>query len=475
MCIRDRINLLNELAGDISFALEHIAKEEKLEYLYYYDPLTGLPNRQLFVDRLSQQMRARGAEQRMVALILFDLERFRNINDTLGRHGGDELLRLITHRIENTFNGKDYLAHVGADTFGAVIRGMRDAAEIVHAIESRVLACFREPFAVDGKELHAAPRAGVALFPTDGGDADTLFKNAEAALKKAKASGERYLFYAPQMNAAAAESLLLENKLRQALDREQFVLHYQPKVDLAKGTIGGLEALIRWNDPESGLIPPMNFIPLLEETGMILEAGRWAMERAVADRREWHTDGQSPPRIAVNVSPIQLRQKDFVDIVRNAIEGGAAGSHALDLEITESLLMEDIEGNIKKLRAVRDMGVNVAIDDFGTGYSSLCYLAKLPVNALKIDRSFITTMCGSADSMTIVSTIISLAHALNLKVIAEGVDVEEQRTVLRQLKCDEMQGYLFSRPVPASEVEALLAAERSGRMRARLVPAASPG
>jgi EAL domain-containing protein (putative c-di-GMP-specific phosphodiesterase class I) len=288
---------------------------------------------------------------------------------------------------------------------------------------------------------------------------DTLFRNAEAALKRAKASGERYLFYRPDMNARVAETLLLENKLRQALDREQFVLHYQPKVDLAKGTISGLEALIRWNDPETGLVPPLKFIPLLEETGMILEAGRWAMQKAVADYREWHTQGLQPPRIAVNVSPIQLRQKDFVEVVRDVIGGAAAGPHGLDLEITESLIMEDIEGNIEKLRAVRDMGVNVAIDDFGTGYSSLRYLAKLPVNALKIDRSFIITMTGSADSMTIVSTIISLAHALNLKVIAEGVDAEEQRKLLRLLKCDEMQGYLFSRPVPKDDVLALLQAD----------------
>jgi EAL domain-containing protein (putative c-di-GMP-specific phosphodiesterase class I) len=225
-------------------------------------------------------------------------------------------------------------------------------------------------------------------------------------------------------------------------------------VDLAQGTVIGLEALIRWNNPETGLVPPMRFIPLLEETGMILEVGRWAIRKALEDYREWRARGLQPPHIAVNVSPIQLRQKNFVNVVRDAIGESPAGAHGLDLEITESLIMEDVQGSIEKLGAVRDMGVSIAIDDFGTGYSSLGYLAKLPVNALKIDRSFIITMAKNADSMTIVSTIISLAHALNLKVIAEGVETEDQRSLLKLLKCDQMQGYLFSKPLPAAEIEA---------------------
>ena len=239
------------------------------------------------------------------------------------------------------------------------------------------------------------------------------------------------------------------------------MLHYQPKIDLAKGTISGIEALIRWNDPETGLVPPMQFISLLEETGMILEAGRWAIRKALEDYREWHKQGLQPPRIAVNVSPIQLRQKDFVDVVRNAIKGSMAGSHGLDLEITESLIMEDIEGNIEKLRAIRDMGVNIAIDDFGTGYSSLAYLAKLPLQSLKIDRSFIITMLNEPDSMTLVSTMISLAHSIRLKVVAEGVDSEEQSKLLKLLRCDEIQGYLVSKPLPANDLAAMLR-ERKG-------------
>jgi EAL domain-containing protein (putative c-di-GMP-specific phosphodiesterase class I) len=263
------------------------------------------------------------------------------------------------------------------------------------------------------------------------------------------------------MNAAVTETLRLENKLRNAIDKEEFTLHYQPKLDLVSRQISGLEALIRWNDPESGLVPPGQFIPLLEETGMILEVGSWAISKALADYRNWHSQGLQPPSIAVNVSSIQLRQKNFVDIVSKAIKDSNAMPHGLDLEITESLIMEDVEGNIKKLKALRDMGINIAIDDFGTGYSSLGYLARLPVNTLKIDRSFIMTMTSNPDSTMIVSTIISLAHSLNMKVIAEGVETEEQSRFLKLLKTDEIQGYLFSKPLPASQMTEMLEKRRA--------------
>jgi len=260
------------------------------------------------------------------------------------------------------------------------------------------------------------------------------------------------------MNARVAETLRLENKMRRALAKEEFVLHYQPKVGLTHGRIIGFEALIRWNDPEVGMVPPGQFIPILEETGMIVEAGQWAIRRVLRDYCAWDGSGLQPPRIAVNVSAIQLRSKDFVDMVRTVINEFTPDCHGLDLEITESLLMEDIEGSTEKLRLIRDMGVNIAIDDFGTGYSSLAYLTKLPVNALKIDRSFIDDMMRNPDSMNIVSTIISLAHSLALKVIAEGVEFEEQARALRSLGCDEIQGYLISRPIPAEAVGDLLRA-----------------
>jgi len=300
-------------------------------------------------------------------------------------------------------------------------------------------------------------KAGIAVYPGDGGDADTLYRNAEAALEKAKRSGDRYLFYAPEFNARVAEKLTLENKLRRAVEHGELVLHYQPKVELKKRRISGLEALMRWNDPDTGvLVPPVKFIPILEETGLILEAGRWALGQAIADSARWKANRQKVPRIAVNVSPIQLRQKDFVATVESALRGAKDIGGILELEITESLIMQDIDANIRKLRAVRDMGVEIAVDDFGTGYSSLSYISRLPINTLKIDRAFIMNMTSNPDDLSIVSTIISLGHSLELKIVAEGVETEEQANLLRLLKCDEFQGYLFSRPVPMEQIEILL-------------------
>jgi len=282
-----------------------------------------------------------------------------------------------------------------------------------------------------------------------------LLGNAEAALKKAKTGGDKFLFYAQKMNERVAENLALENKLRMALEREEFVLHYQPKVDLDSGAVVGLEALIRWQSPELGLVPPMNFIPLLEETGLILEVGSWALRRAAVDHRRWSEAGLKPPRVAVNVSAIQLRQRDFVAVVEQAIIDGVAPT-GIDLEITESLIMQDVEATIEKLKLVRALGLKIAIDDFGTGYSSLAYLAQLPVQYLKIDRSFIIKMEKDPNAATLVSTIISLAHSLRLKVIAEGVETEEQAKSLRLLRCNEMQGYLFSKPLPLEQMTSLL-------------------
>jgi EAL domain-containing protein (putative c-di-GMP-specific phosphodiesterase class I) len=291
-------------------------------------------------------------------------------------------------------------------------------------------------------------KVGGALFPDDGADADTLFKHAEAALKKAKAGGDRYLFYTQKMTETVAGKLTLENQLRQALDREEFVLHYQPKVSFASGKLTGAEALIRWNDPHTGLVPPGRFIPVLEETGLIHEVGRWALRKAIEDYLRWRAAGLPAVRIAVNVSPLQLRQRGFIAEIEQAIGIDAHAAAGLELEITESLIMEDVKHNIASLQAIRAMGVTIAIDDFGTGYSSLSYLAKLPVDTLKIDRMFVNEMTAAPQGLALVSTIITLAHSLKLNVVAEGVETEEQSCLLRSLSCDEMQGFLFSKPVP---------------------------
>lgn len=452
----DEMKLINELAGDIGFALQTIEKQEKLDYLSYYDTLTGLPNRALFIDRASQQMRTRSGESLMVAMILLNLERFRNINEMLGRHGGDDLLKLAAQRLENAFHGKDLLVRFGADGFGVVIRGIRDAAAAAHALQDQVLGCFREPFKVNGNELRVAAKAGIAVFPGDGADADTLFNNAEAALKQAKQSGEHYLFYAPDMNARAAQVLSLETRLREATEAQQFVLHYQPKINLASGAICGLEALIRWQEPGAGLVAPGTFIQLLEETGLILEVGKWALARALTDRREWMARGCTVPRIAVNVSAIQLQQKNFSDVVINVVREQGNNPDALELEVTESLLMKDIQASIRKLSILRGLGIHIAMDDFGTGYSSLSYIAQLPIHSLKIDRSFINGMIANPQDMSIVTIIIALAHSLHLKVVAEGVETNAQAQSLLLLKCDEAQGYFFSKPLPPDQIEALL-------------------
>jgi len=452
----EEIRLLVELAGDISFALDHIEKAEKLDYLAFYDGLTGLANRTLFLEHLDQYIRSSAESGARLAVIVTDLERFRAVNDSLGRPAGDALLTQFSQRLLGGVSDGDQLSRLGADHFAIVLPSAKNALEAARLFGQLADACLARPFQVGDTELRVAAKAGVALYPEDGADGATLLRNAETALKRTKRTGDRYLFFEPAMTQRVAENLSLENRLRRALEREEFVLHYQPRVDLQTRGVAGVEALMRWQS-ETGLVPPAQFIPLMEETGLILEVGAWALRRAVLDHRGWLEQGIPAPRVAVNVSAVQLRQKDFVALVRS-IAGQGVSPPALDLEITESMVMEDVAGNTEKLKALCALGLSIAIDDFGTGYSSLAYLAKLPVAALKIDRSFIGTMLADANTMTLVSTIVSLAHSLKLKVVAEGVESEPEAQRLRELKCDEMQGYLFSRPLPGAELVALLRA-----------------
>jgi len=457
----EEMRLLVEMAGDISFALDHLEKEQRLNYLAYYDAVTGLPNRTLFLDRVAQKINAARRDGQVFSVVMLDLNRFSSINETLGRQAGDDLLRQITQLLQGILGETDILARFSADYFGIAIRHDDEGPNIAHVLERMLSEIQNQPFLIDGQELRVSARVGVSSYPADGGDIESLLRNAEAALKKAKLSGDKYLFYTPAFNALVASKLSLENKLRRALEQGQLVLHYQPKVDLGNGRISGLEALLRWDDPEEGLVPPLKFIPLLEETGMILEAGLWALEKAVSDSLAWQAKGLQSPRVAVNVSPIQLQQKNFVSMIARVVKGDRDVAGRLELEITESLVMQDIVANIQKLRMIREMGVEVAIDDFGTGYSSLSYIAKLPVGTLKIDQAFIMNMTSNSDDLSIVSTIISLAHSLNMRVVAEGVETGEQARVLRLLKCDEIQGFLFSPAVPAAQIEEFLRNDKS--------------
>lgn len=447
----EEMKVLSELAGDISFALAHLRKSDRIQYLANYDEVTGLPNRGLFSERLSLALQKQTDDGSILAVVLLDLERFRRINETLGRTAGDELLQLVARRLQKA---NASAARFTVDVFAIELHAGRSVTELVRAFEDLSARCFGDPFDLAGEELHVSCRGGIAVFPSDGSTAETLLRHAEAALRQAKLTAEHSAFYSPDLNARAAEALAMESGLRRAIERDEFVLHYQPKITLSDRRICGLEALIRWRDPQGGLVLPGRFIPVLEESGQIGEVGEWALRQALNDQQRWRAAGLAPPRVAVNVSALQLRKQEFAKLIATIMAGNDRAS--LELEITESMIMEQVDRSIAALKQIRALGVSVAIDDFGTGYCSLSYVAKLPVNSLKIDRAFIVGMTEGSDGLAIVSSIIALAHSLKLKVVAEGVETEEQEQQLRLLACDEAQGYLFSRPVPFDAIEKLL-------------------
>ncbi len=450
---QDEISLLSELAGDIAFAIDHLDKQERLNFLAYYDELTGLANRSLLLERLTQYMRTADKAGHQLAIGLIDLERFKNINDSLGRTMGDTLLKQVASWLTEQVADSGLLARINADHFAVVLPEVRSDGNLATLTEKLIAEFLEHQFQLDNTVFRISIKLGIAIYPDDGADPDTLFKNAEAALKKAKTGGEPYLFYTQKMTEAVAGKLVLENQLREAIDKEEFVLYYQPKMNLASGQLSGAEALIRWNDPRTGLVPPVQFIPILEETGLIYEVGRWALRKAIEDYLRWREAGFDMFRIAVNVSPLQLRKKDFSAEIEQAISVDETVVEGLELEITENLIMDDIDQSIVTLNSIRARGIHIAIDDFGTGFSSLSYLARLPLNTLKIDRSFVSDM-DTQEGLALVSTIIRVAHALNLKVVAEGVETRDQVHQLSSLNCDEIQGYLYSRPVPADSFEA---------------------
>lgn len=467
----DEVRLLTDLAGDISFALEHIGKSEQLLYLANYDALTGLANRNLLNDRLAQAVTQARRYGHMVAVAVLNLDNFKLIIDSLGHKIGDDLLKIIAERLRACVRASDTIARWGSDEFALILPGQTDATTIFRVVarinntvsaDSRVIEVLQrtlksvsEPMVLASREFRLTCSIGVSLYPQDGEDVDVLLKNATAALSRAKQLGRNnFQFYTAEINARVAERLSLHSSLRHALERDEFVLYYQPKVNLQTGEMSGVEALLRWNPPDSRTVLPSEFIPVLEETGLIVDVGRLVIEKAVAEYAGWRTISAQPPRIAVNISALQLAQTEFAGTVEKILKNAAPGSVGLDFEITESLIMQDLEANIPKLRAVKEMGINIAIDDFGTGYSSLSYLARLPVNALKIDRTFISGMGASSDQLAIVATIVSLAHSLGLMVVAEGVETERQVETLLRLKCDEMQGYVVAAPMSGEQFKA---------------------
>ncbi len=456
------IELLQDLAGDLSFALQYIDNEEKLNYLAYYDNLTGLPNRTLFCDRVDQLLRVASRGRNRSGIVVVDVERFNTFNDTFGRHASDVLLKEVAERLKGKVASADWFASATRSSFAACLPAIRDDAEIAHFLESVMSEIAGAPFSVEGDEIRVTLKGGAAIYPADGENAEKLLRNAETALQRAKASADPYLFFTEQMSARMAEKLTLERRLQQAIQDEEFILYYQPIVDTRTRRVLRFEGLLRWKHPEKGLIAPAAFIPILEESGLIVDAGKWVLQRAAADYRSWMRRLARPPRVSVNVSPLQLREKGFAQSVAEA--AAALPAEALDLEITEGILMQEMEQNSEKLQKLSELGVAIVIDDFGTGYSSLSYLARLPVSTLKIDRSFIRDLEKNRKGLSIVTAIISLAHSMNLTVVAEGVETAGQWQLLQALKCDEIQGYHFSPPMPPAEIEKLLERIAAGNL-----------
>lgn len=429
--------------------------EEKIWDLAYTDHLTGLPNRLLFLDRCEQAIAIARRNKAQMALLFFDLDHFKDINDTLGHHAGDLLLRSVSSKLMKILRSSNTLARLGGDEFALLCTSIRHP-EDAGIIAKKIIDLFHEPHEIDGKIVFTSASIGIVIYPDDGADSSALLKNADMAMYAAKAQGRKTLhFFSEKLNQKALEKANIEEGLRQAIKSDQLLLHYQPQIELESGRLFGVEALCRWPHPTLGFISPAKFIPVAEQTGMIRQLGDWVLNTACRQCAVWHLNG-FPLSIAVNVSISQLRFPDFPDTVKKALNETGLPPEYLELEITESLLMNSAEESMNILKRLKSIGVKIAIDDFGTGYSSLSYLNKLSLDKLKIDQSFIREITVRDDSVSIVRAIVAIGHSLGLKVIAEGVETVEERGILCKLSCDEAQGYYYSRPLPASEVERLI-------------------
>jgi diguanylate cyclase (GGDEF)-like protein len=455
----EELNLLGEVAANLSFALQYFEKESAVEFLSYFDSLTGLAKRVLFCERLATRLTARKAEEPQPAVAIVDIEHLSILNDSYGRHAGDHLLTLIADRLRARFN-TDSLAYLGAGCFGMLLENADGQDNALRELQQHILALFEKTFRIETHDIPVTVKSGLACRGPSSPDAESLVQNAEAGLRQAKATGEQYHHHRLDLSSKLAARLALEHRLRGALENNRYLLYYQPKIDIATGELGGVEALLRWDDPERGIVPPGEFLPILESTGMIVSVGEWALHHAAADCRRWKAAGLRPVHIAVNCSPLQLRRPGFAELVQDIVSGWSDADWGLDLEITESLLIDPESDEVRKLRALRSAGVRVAIDDFGTGYSSLSRLSELPVDTLKIDRSFINGLPGDRACARLVPTVISLARAFDLTTVAEGVETRAQLNFLAQAGCIQSQGFLHAQPMPAAALETLLAPKR---------------
>ena len=441
---------------------ERKRSEEQLAYMAQYDHLTGLANRALFKDRLAQALARTKRSGTRMALMSLDLNRFKAVNDTLGHGAGDLLLKKVAERLEGSVRESDTVARMGGDEFSIIIDDLTETQHIA-LVAQKITDKLAQPFVLDGHEVLVTTSLGIAVYPSSNGE--SLIADADSAMYSAKELGQNtFRFYTPEMNAQALERLDMESKLRRALDQEEFLLYYQPQVDLTTGMIVGTEALLRWQHPELGLVSPGKFIPVLEDIGMIGLVGEWVLRTACRQGKAWQRDGFPPLRMAVNISARQFDKPDLIDIVAGVLRETGLDPHCLELELTESLLMQDIHANSRLLDELKTSveGLQISIDDFGTGYSSLYYLKTLPIDVLKIDQSFIRDITIHPDDAAITTAIINLAHSIGLKVIAEGVETEGQLAYLREKVCDEVQGYYLSHPLPANEFTRLL--ERGGSL-----------
>ncbi|WP_081673267.1 EAL domain-containing protein [Magnetospirillum fulvum] len=458
--IRDEDGDITQYAANFSDISERKRTEERIKNLAYFDVLTGLPNRRLFTDRLQLALANAGRHGHVLAVMFLDLDLFKRINDSLGHGVGDQVLIETANRLSRCLREGDSVARLGGDEF-TILLPQIEQVEAAARLAERLLSQIKQPIIVDDHELYVTASIGIAVFPDNGPGVEALIKNADTAMYRAKDLGRNgFQLYSPAMNARSFERLSMESALRHAVIRNEFRLVYQVKVDLVSGRMSGVEALIRWHHPEMGLIPPTDFIPLAENMGVISEIGEWVLREACRQCRHWLDLGLPPVRIAVNVSALQFHETDIPGVVGRALCDAALPPQFLELELTESVLMQRVEEVAEVLRDLRTMGVRISIDDFGTGYSSLSYLKKMPIDALKVDRSFIhdifnETGCVAEEGASIVSTIINLAHNLRLKAIAEGVETVAQADFLRARGCDEVQGFLISRPVSGEDLISL--------------------
>ncbi len=447
------------LIRSIRYAIERHQSEDRLQYLTHYDALTDLPNRQFFHHSLNDLIQHANLSQNLMAVLILDLDRFKVINDTLGHETGDQLLQSVANRLTRVIQKNDVTARIGGDEFTVILNGLNNLEE-VSAIAQRILATLSKPIVIQGRELFVTTSMGISLYPTDGKDTETLIKKADIAMYRAKGLGRNnFQFYNYAMDTTSLEKLALENSLRKAIRQNQISIHYQPVLDLSQRRIVGMEALVRWQHPQYGLINPNRFIPLAEEIGLISSLGEWVLLNACKQNKQWQNAGFAPIQISVNFSARQFEHINLVNIIKNALNESELDPNYLVLEITESTLVRDIDFTVAILKELKRIGVHISIDDFGTGYSALSYLKKLPIDTIKIDESFIRDITTDPDDAAITTAIIAMAKSLNLEIIAEGVESIQQLEFLRSIGCHLIQGYISGKPAPANEITKLLQAK----------------